>query len=301
MKGVEGSYSIRQVAEMTGLSTQLIRKWEERYQLVHPRRLENGYRIYNDQDIANIQRVQSLVEQGFTVKNALLSLQKKEQVHPLPHPAAQLQPDQATQALVARLLDAGGECNEHQLTYLLQRATHEYPLTSFLHTILLPFLQEIGDRWECGEWSEFQEHIASQCVRDFLVQMRRSLRENPNGPLLLGSCLPHELHEIPLHMILLQAVQVGWRTIFLQASPALGAIEQAVQLLKPDRVVLSALTTEPFTCHPTLLEDLDQFAVDYPQTDFYIGGTGVYAVAKNYPLQALHVSNQIADVLWTPH
>ena len=33
-------YNITQVSEITGLSKQVIRKWEERYQIVEPMRLD---------------------------------------------------------------------------------------------------------------------------------------------------------------------------------------------------------------------------------------------------------------------
>lgn len=35
------TYSIQQVAEMTGLSKQAIRKWEDRYGIIIPQRLDN--------------------------------------------------------------------------------------------------------------------------------------------------------------------------------------------------------------------------------------------------------------------
>ncbi|WP_243387179.1 MerR family DNA-binding transcriptional regulator [Bacillus kexueae] len=41
----ERTYHIQQVLNLTGLSKQVIRKWEERYQIVQPQRLDNGYRI----------------------------------------------------------------------------------------------------------------------------------------------------------------------------------------------------------------------------------------------------------------
>ena len=37
---LHGQFYIQQVAAMTGLSKQVIRKWEERYDLVHPERLK---------------------------------------------------------------------------------------------------------------------------------------------------------------------------------------------------------------------------------------------------------------------
>ena len=45
----ESKLYIKDVAEMTGLSEQQIRKWENRYHIVKPERLANGYRVYSQE------------------------------------------------------------------------------------------------------------------------------------------------------------------------------------------------------------------------------------------------------------
>ena len=66
-----GMYFIQQVSDMTGLSKQVIRKWEERYNLVKPKRLENGYRVYSENDINFLVSVKTLSDQGYTIKQAV--------------------------------------------------------------------------------------------------------------------------------------------------------------------------------------------------------------------------------------
>ena len=51
------TYSIQQVAEMTGLSKQVIRKWEDRYGIITPQRLDNGYRIYSPEEVALLKKI----------------------------------------------------------------------------------------------------------------------------------------------------------------------------------------------------------------------------------------------------
>ena len=62
------NYNITQVSEITGLSKQVIRKWEERYQLVQPKRLENGHRVYSEHDLQLLLKVQNLSQQGYSIK-----------------------------------------------------------------------------------------------------------------------------------------------------------------------------------------------------------------------------------------
>ncbi|WP_226087662.1 MerR family transcriptional regulator [Mesobacillus sp. S13] len=71
-------YFIQQVSEITGLSKLVIRKWEERYQIVIPKRLDNGYRVYTEADVNKILSVKNLTHQGYSVKQAAFFLQKND-------------------------------------------------------------------------------------------------------------------------------------------------------------------------------------------------------------------------------
>ncbi|MGE5701564.1 MAG: MerR family transcriptional regulator [Clostridia bacterium] len=305
MTASKGWYSIRQVAEMTGISTQLIRKWEERYGIIQPHRQENGYRVYSEQDVMVLKKMQALIGEGYSVKNAILTLKAEEQQVKSLDLAGLVDRDDLDDAsqesqeahYVQQLLMAGEACDESRLTYLLQHAYHGFSLSPFLDRVVSPFLREVGHLWEEGAWSEFQEHIASQVVRDYLIQLRRNLKENKDGPLLLGTCLPHEWHEIPIHILLLHAAQRGWRTVFLHAAPAEGAIEKAVDRLQPNRVILSAITMDPFAKEPNALDKLDAFAGKHPNIKFFAGGPGIREQLGEKRLQFITVTESVKEVL----
>src|SRR5690625_7857714 len=64
-------YYIKEVSELTGISEQLIRKWENRYQFVKQERLDNGYRIYTYEDIVTLKSLKNLRDQNYSLKDAL--------------------------------------------------------------------------------------------------------------------------------------------------------------------------------------------------------------------------------------
>ncbi|MFE8700768.1 MerR family transcriptional regulator [Cytobacillus sp. FJAT-54145] len=273
------TYSIKQASEITGLSKQVLRKWEERYEIIIPERLENGYRIYSEANINSLLRVKRLVDQGYTVKQAALIVEKEESSSDQSSDDSIWQTENSFQVLndyVLELLKEGTNLSEVGMNYILQQAYHEKGLEDFIHTVVIPFLCEIGSRLEKGEWEEYQEAIASMVVRDFLVQLRRNYKYRDNAPTILGACLPNELHEVPVMLLLLLAMLKGWKTVFVGATPAEGSIEKTIEKLQPNRVVLSAITTVPFEKDPNLLLKLDQFAANIKHTSFYIGGPGTY-------------------------
>ncbi len=304
----KGWYSIKQISQITGLSTFVIRKWEERYNCIKPKRLENGYRVYSDDDIRLLLAMKKLVDQGYSVKNALLSITNEDfsdksakQSAPLSQlmtslPIERLESNTEL-SILNELIMGGQQCDEKKMLHVLMNAFHEYGTSYLIHEVLQPFLHAIGEKWLAGEWSEHHEHIASMTIRDFLVQIRSTFPEPDHAPVLLAACLPHEKHEIPLHMILLEAKLKGWKTMFLGASPAPGAIERAVNQILPKKVVISATTTTPFEEDPEVLSKLDELARKYPDISFYLGGAGAWQFEKIAQLKSVIVSKDIKEML----
>ncbi|MGG0855877.1 MerR family transcriptional regulator [Metabacillus fastidiosus] len=292
----EMTYNITQVANITGLSKQVIRKWEERYEVISPKRLDNGYRVYSEKEVNTLLYMKSLIEKGQTVKQAATYTNKQLEIEPLEQ-AKNTNLYNTPDKYLYSLLSDSTLCNEDNVNRILQQAYHSYGLETFLNSIIIPFLKEVGQRWSDGRWGEYQEALASLAIRDFLVQLRRNFQFNDNAPLLLGACLPHERHEIPLHIILLQCMLQGWKTVILGPSPAPNAIESTVEQLKPKKVILSAVTLIPFEENTQLLQELDEFAGKHTNTKFYIGGPGAIQYAEKVELEFIQVTNNIHDIL----
>ena len=293
----DGFFTIQQVADITGLSKQVIRKWEERYGIIKPERMENGYRIYSKKDVQTLIKTKSLSEQGHTLKQAAFLVQDMEEVPEIP--IVQENPvhhDEQLNEYVLQLLEKGWHCDEIELNLILKQAYHHVGLERFITHIVAPFLKEVGKKWENHEWDEFQESVSSLVVRDFLVQIRRNHPYRENAPFVLGACLPNEQHEVPLHLILVQFMLEGWKTQLIGTSPAPGAIESLVRKLKPDVVLLSVTTAIPFEKDPGMLERLDQFAESQKDISFYLGGQGISSLPNSKP-RAITVTNSIEDIL----
>ncbi|WP_158233836.1 MerR family transcriptional regulator [Sporosarcina sp. P3] len=285
------TYTIKQVADHTGLSRQVLRKWEERYDIVIPQRLDNGYRIYRDEDIQLFLRMKRYAEDGFALSQAA-DMAKSQKNSTTPSNPEEMYVEDT----VRDLLRHGKRCDELELNFSLQAAYHRLGLERYLQQIVIPFLQEVGDHWASGEWDEYQEALSSLVVRDQLVQLRRNFHYREDSPLLLGACLPHESHEIPVHIILLQLMLKGWRTAMIGSLPAPGAIQSLVEKIQPAKVLLSTSTTFPFEKDPQMILELDEFAGQHPSTEFYLGGYGAFMWADQLNLQHIRLLESIEHI-----
>lgn len=290
-------YNIKQVSDITGLSKQVIRKWEERYQFVQPKRLNNGHRIYNEQDIKILMKVRDLAEQGYSLKQAATFLKvNKPKVDSISF-ENQTPLNKDRNDFIFQLLEKGTHCDELELSRILKQAYYTFGLSKFLTSVIIPFLKEVGDRWEKHEWTEYQESVSSLIIRDFLANLRRNYPYKADAPLLMGACLPGEHHEVPLQILLLQAMMQGMKSFLVGSSPAIGSIESLVTHFQPKIVLLSAITSLPFEQYPTLVEQLDEFAACNPSIKFYIGGPGSHKYLKEKNLHYITLANSLDEVL----
>ncbi|WP_042224758.1 MerR family transcriptional regulator [Oceanobacillus manasiensis] len=283
-------YYIKEVAELTGLSKQVIRKWEDRYRSLEPKRKENGYRVYSQDDIHTLLKIKDYQQKGESIQQAVNRVHRERATQ-------NYQPTNNRDMLITDLLKSGENCDDLALNRILRQAYHYHGLDYFLKKIVIPFLVEVGNKWERGEWEAFQESVTSLVVRDFLVEVRNNFQCDENAPLILGACLPGELHEVPVHIILLQCLMKGWKTKLIGSSPAPGSIEALVCRFQPKRVLLSATTTIPFEQNPELLKTLDNFAGRYHETSFYLGGQGAISFLGNKQLRHISVTDRVEDVV----
>jgi len=277
-------YSIQQVSDMTGVSKQLIRKWEDRYDLVHPQRLDNGYRMYSSHEVNIIKAVTKLIDQGNSVKQAASLIQSgtfnlNEFLHQEPSK------ENIINTILLNLENAGFVADDKRILYLLHQAHHTLGIQQLVDYIVVPYLRKIGELWCDQSWGEYQEAVASQTVRDFLANLRREMYVSEKAPLIVGSCLPGEYHEIPMHILLVQCSLKGYQTIMLGQSPAPKAIEKIVTLKNPQYVLLTASTYEPFKNGYQQLKELDEFAATLPNVHFYLGGAGAMDAAEHITLK----------------
>ncbi len=73
-------FSIGEVARYFGVSTSLIRYWEDEFPQITPRKNGKGDRRYNKQDIEKVALIYGLIkEKGFTIKGAQAFLAERKE------------------------------------------------------------------------------------------------------------------------------------------------------------------------------------------------------------------------------
>jgi methanogenic corrinoid protein MtbC1 len=133
--------------------------------------------------------------------------------------------------------------------------------------VILPFLRDLGDRWERGEASVAQEHFASVVLRGRLLALARGW-DRGGGPRAVLACAPGEQHELGLIVFGLALREHGWRITYLGADTPLDTLAEAVRELSPAAVVVVSM-------EPAILDTRGrQLAELTRHTRLLLAGTG---------------------------
>ena len=238
-------------SQHVGVSPDLLRAWERRYELLRPTRSSGGFRLYSDRDAARVRRMLALLDEGLSAAEAARFAADEDAgadrpAGRSPHHeagAAGREPLATSAAdLTARLEAFDDGAAQTLLDDLLAR----YSLEAVLSAVVLPCLAEIGRRWEAGDVSVAQEHFASNLLRGRLLALARGW-DRGRGRRVVLAAPPGELHDLGLIAFGLAARPLGWRVTFLGADTPMEALEWAVRRLRPDLVVVAATTPEPLT------------------------------------------------------
>jgi MerR family transcriptional regulator, light-induced transcriptional regulator len=224
------TYEIHEVSELTGLAPARLRAWERRYEVVRPRRLPNGYRVYTGEQVALLRAYARLVAGGERIGD--LASQPAEAV------LARVEARAGDGSPLGALLGAIRDFDRERLEGLVAQQLGLRGLAAFASEVVLPLAQVVGDAWALGQLPVAAEHLASEVVVHALKTGLRAARAG--GPLFLAGCLPTERHEWGILATLVQLQERGWRVQYLGADLPIEEMVETSWKLMPDAVGLSS-------------------------------------------------------------
>ena len=141
---MERRLRIGELAERTDVSADLLRAWERRYGLLRPARSEGGYRLYSSLDEARVRAMVRHVGSGIPAAEAArLVLEEDQPVEPVARAELPAMSAELRRAL-ERFDDAGTQA-------ALDALTASFSFETVAREVILPYLRELGERWERGE------------------------------------------------------------------------------------------------------------------------------------------------------
>ena len=236
---------IGELSRRLGVTDHALRAWESRYGLLQPVRSAGGFRLYSATDEWRIRQMQAHLAEGLSAAEAARTVLHEggsASAEPAPHAG----PDLAAATvgeLATALRQALDAFDEPSAQAVFDRLVSELSLTAVLRDVVLPYLADLGERWQRGTASIAQEHFASNIIRGRLAGLARGWGGG-HGPRAILACPPGEQHDMALMIFGIVLNRNGWTIDYFGINTPVEELEKAVDATRPDLVVLAATSPE---------------------------------------------------------
>ena len=178
---VESLMRIGELSRRTGVTPELLRAWEQRYQLLRPSRSSGGFRLYSTADEARVRRTTALISEGLSAAEAARQATADELTDSqVERPLVADLASRLEQALAA--FDAAAA--QDALDHLFAAVSLEFALTE----VLIPYLRDLGEQWASGTATVAQEHFASNLIRARLIGLAQGWERTGPPPASPPAC-----------------------------------------------------------------------------------------------------------------
>lgn len=237
-------HPISVVVRRTGLSQDILRAWEKRYEAVIPRRTPTGRRLYTEDDVSRLRLLKQLVDGGRRISDVaalgldtLRELAAEDASETVVGP--RLVPRQAVGGYLATCIEAVDRLDRRGLEEALDTALVALSRPRLRSDVLVPLIMALGDRWQDGSWRVVHEHLASAVLRAFLWNLWRRAEPGPNAAALVVTTPAGQHHELGSLLAAGVAADLGWRVIYLGPDLPAEEIAAAAQTCSAEVILLS--------------------------------------------------------------
>lgn len=261
------------VVRETGVTADVLRKWEIRYGFPQPVRSPTGARRYPLGQVGLLLQIKRLINSGVRAGDAIRQAvsggipEKETPTGSSPHPDT-----------VEAGLDAVRTHELPGLRAILDQAVASLGVKGFIETVATPLSIAVGDAWLNGDLRVYEEHLFSATLSDFLAELHRRFHQ-PNGkPRVLLTTAPGELHTLGLEMVRVLFAEAQANCIYLGAQTPITDMAAALTASQAEILALYFSAAYPGKQLLSTLEELRGLVPS--EIPIWVGGAGTYIATQ---------------------
>ena len=167
---------IGELSRRPGVSDHVLRAWENRSGLLQPVRSPGGFRLYSEADERRVRRMQAYLADGLSAAEAARATLGGDAITSLGYltgPRLTKSAGSEPSARLRQALDAFDVPAAQAAQAVLDRLVADLSVPAVLRDVVLPYLADLGERWQRGTASVALEHFASNLIRGRLAGLAR--------------------------------------------------------------------------------------------------------------------------------
>ncbi|WP_242928541.1 MerR family transcriptional regulator [Pontibacter vulgaris] len=278
-------YTIKELEHLSGIKAHTIRIWEQRYNILSPKRTETNIRFYDDADLKSLLNISLLNERGYKISK--IAQMQPEQIAQKVHQLCDEKCLYVSQinALIAAMVDM----DEERFDKTLSTSALQIGFSETMDQVIYPFLHKIGILWQTGNISPAHEHFVSNLVRQKLIVAidGQVVRRQKDAPTYLLYLPEGELHEIALLYMQYIIRAHNLHVIYLGQNLPFSDLEKTVEQCQPQNIC-TVLTIQPD--RDNVQEYINKLAARFPGLNIYMYGYQVQYDFLSFPANVQRLS-----------
>lgn len=286
------TYSIKDLEQLSGIKAHTLRIWEQRYNLLLPKRTETNIRYYDDADLKLILNVALLNDNGFKISKiaGMSEAEMREEVVKLTEKS--LTHDDQIHALTICMIEMDEERFDKVLSTNILKIGFEQTMVN----IIYPFMSKIGVLWQTGAINPAQEHFISNLVRQKLIVAIDGQIYKGGGKKFLLYLPEGELHEVSILFAAYLIKARGHKVIYLGQNTPNEDLMTVYKLHNPE-YLLTVITTSPSS--ENVQEYIYSLSERFSNSQILLSGYQIVGQDLKFPknVKTMHYIRQIKEYL----
>lgn len=285
------NYSIKDLEQLSGIKAHTLRIWEQRYNIISPKRTDTNIRTYDDHDLKLVLNISLLKDHGYKISE-IAKLELGEMYREVIKISDQHlnYPDQI-HALTISMIDL----DEERFEKVVSTNILQFGFENTMIHIIYPFLSRLGTLWITGSVGPAQEHFISNLIRQKIIVAidGQVSKQRPNGKKYMLFLPEGELHEISL-LFANYIIRARYnKVVYLGQSLPFNELVFAYNVHRPD-YIFSAITSVP--SNSEVQPFVDRLVSTFPDAHLLL--TGYQIVGQDISIaENGTVINQIDDLI----
>jgi len=277
---------------LSGIKAHTLRIWEQRYNLLQPKRTDTNIRYYDDDDLKLILNVALLNDNGVKISKiaSMSSIELREEVMKLTDRS--LTHDDQIHALTICMI----EMDEDRFDKILSTNILKLGFEQTMLNVIYPFMSKIGILWQTGAINPAQEHFMSNLVRQKLIVAIDGQVQKQGGKKFLLFLPEGELHEISILFASYLIKSKGHKVIYLGQSTPNDDLLSVYKLHQPE-YLFTAITSSPSSEY--VQDYIHALSEKFPSAHILVTGYQVLGQDLSFPANVSQMSyiRDIKDLL----
>jgi DNA-binding transcriptional MerR regulator len=232
------TYYIKDLESLTGIKAHTIRIWEQRYNLVTPKRTGTNIRYYDDDDVKLLLNIALLNKKGLKISK--IACLTAAEIHSQALVTCKRRNE--NDDLINSLILATYKLDEGEINNIIANQIMKEGFENTLVKLAFPYLQRLGDLWVSNALNPALEHFATNIIKKKIQIASEGVSNSNRSKKFLLFLPPGELHEIGLLFANYIIKKEGFDVLYLGQNTPIDDISSIMGNYQAD-YILSVFTT----------------------------------------------------------